>query len=146
MKEIYVEEEFQEFRKLVVATRFSQVYSGIDDVALSLSSSVSLKLLFWVIDKMDEENLFVIRKPEKQDFILKCFQASGERKSISSVNKAIRELIQKRVIISTNKDGERLGRFFVNPGYFWRGSSQQDRDRRIKEFYEFLKFKANEEN
>lgn len=146
MKDVYLEETFQEFRKLVVATKFSQVYSGVEDVVLGLSSPISLKLLFWIIDRMDDNNLIVIRKAEKVDFIFTCFRAGSEKKSVSSINRAMKELVEKGLMVSANMGGERLGRFFVNPGYFWKGKSQQDRTSRIKEYYEFLKFKANEKN
>jgi hypothetical protein len=146
MKDIYLEEEFQEFRKLVVATKFSQVYSGVGDIVAGMSSSVSLRLLFWIIEEMDEMNLVVIRKSEKLDFAYKCFKNGSDRKSISTINRSIKELVDKGVMISTNLKGERLGRYFVNPGYFWKSKSQQDRTDRIKEYYKFKKEIADEKN
>lgn len=146
MEDVYLEEQYQEFRKLVVGTKFAQVYNGIGEVAFGMSSLISLKLLFWVIERMDEDNIIVIRKAEKLDFIYQCFKAGSDRKSISTVNRAIKELVDKGIMVSTNIKGERLGRFFVNPGYFWRSKSQQTRTSRIKEYYGFLKFKENEKN
>lgn len=146
MKDIYLEEEFQEFRKLVVATTFSQVYSGVGDIVSGMTSSVSLRLLFWIIEEMDEMNLISIRKSEKLDFSYKCFKNGTDRKSISTINRSIRELVDKGVMVSTNLQGERLGRYFVNPGYFWKSKSQQDRTDRIKEYYQFKKIKADEKN
>jgi hypothetical protein len=146
MKDIYLEEEFQEFRKLVVATKFSQVYSGVGDIVAGMSSSVSLRLLFWIIEEMDEMNLVVIRKAEKLEFAYKCFKNGSDRKSISTINRSLKELVDKGVMISTNLKGERLGRYFVNPGYFWKSKSQQERTDRIKEYYQFKKHKADEKN
>ena len=146
MRDVHVEEKFQEFRKLVVATKFSQVYSGVEDKVLGITSSITLRLLFWIIDRMDDDNFIVIRKSEKIDFTVKCHIAGADRKSISSVNRAMKELVDKGLMVSINSKGERLGKFFVNPGYFWKSKSQQERTNRIKEYYEYLKFKANEEN
>lgn len=141
MKDVYVEEQFQEFRKLVVATKFSQVYDNTIEVALKLSSIVSVKLLLWIIKEMTDENFVTIRKAEKLDFISGC-----EGGSIGSVNRALKELVDSGLIFPSSPKGQRLGRFFVNPGYFWKSNNQKDRTNRIKEYYEFLKFKANEED
>jgi hypothetical protein len=146
MKDVYVEEEFQEFRKLVVATKFSQVYAGVGDIVSGITSSITLRLLFWVIERMDEDNLIVIRKSEKLDFSFKCFKAGAERRSISSINRSIKELVDKGIMFPTSEKGERLGRFFVNPGYFWKSKGQQDRTDRIKDYYQFKKQKADEKN
>ena len=146
MKDIYVEEEFQEFRKLVVATKFSQVYSGVGEIVSGMTSSITLRLLFWIIERMDEDNLIVIRKSEKLDFSYQCFKSGAERRSISSVNRSIKELVDKGLMFPVSSKGERLGKFFVNPGYFWKSKGQQERTDRIKEYYEFKKFKENEEN
>jgi len=146
MKDVYIEEDFQEFRKVVVSTKFSQVYSGIGDIVLGMTSSITLRLLFWIIDRMDEDNLVTIRKSEKMDFSYLCFKSGAERKSISSINRSVKELVDKGFMVSTNSKGERLGKYFINPGYVWKSKGQQDRVSRIKEFYEFKKFKENEKN
>jgi len=146
MREIYVEKQFQKFRKLVVATKFSQVYNGIADVVLGMSSSISLRLLFWIMEKMDDNNFVVFRKAEKLEFIYECYKAGSEKKSISSINRSVKELVDKGLMVSINNEGERLGKFFVNPGYFWKSKNQHERSKRIKEYYEYLKFKTNEAN
>jgi hypothetical protein len=146
MRDVHVEEKFHEFRKLVVATKFSQVYTGVGNQVLGIKSSITLRLLFWIIDRMDDDNFIVLRKAEKTDFLTQCFIAGGDKKSVSSVNRAIKELVDKRLMVSINDKGERLGKFFVNPGYFWKSKSQHERTNRVKEYYEFLKFKTNEKD
>lgn len=146
MKDIYVEEKYQQLKKVEVGTKFSQVYEDALREVLYVTSATALKLLFWILSRMDEDNIVRIRYAEKLDFIGMCHVRSGHRYSVSTVNRSINELRKRLLIVSTNRIGERKGEYFVNPMCFWKSNSQGDRTQRIKEFLEFLKFKQDEEN
>jgi hypothetical protein len=95
---------------------------------------------------MNDNNVVVLRKAEKLDFLSECKSEGGRSNSISTADKAIKILKDNGILISTNYKGDRMGQYMVNPIYFWKSNNQKKRTERIIEVSEFLKFKENEEN
>jgi len=142
MRDVYLAEKFQSLRKAKTGTRFSQVYEEAADAIFEVTSATALRLLFWILNEMDADNLVRLRGIEKERFAEKC----NQKYPSSTINKALKVLQEQGFIVSINRGGERTGSFFVNPHLFWKSNSQKDRNKRIHEFHEFLKLKSNEEN
>jgi hypothetical protein len=145
-KDVYLREGEREFRKLDVSFQFAQVYSSVMKVVSKVTSTSSLHLLFWIISKMNNDNIVVLRKNEKLDFIFDCQQNGGNKYSLSTVSKSIRILVDADILISHNLKNERLGAYIVNPMYFWKGGNQDDRSETIVNTLEFKKFIEDENN
>jgi len=142
MIHIPIEEKFGWYKTGRAGTKFCQVYDEAVGAVLKTNSSVALRLLFWVMKKMDSSNIVRLRGGEKRDFIYEC----GGGISISAVNRGVQVLVAEGIMIPTSVAGNRGGEYFVNPYLFWKENSQIDRKQRIIEFHDLLNLKEYEEN
>ena len=114
---------------LYIDSLFVQTYSGVEEVLYKIRSVCALHLLQWVLWKMNKYNTVTLTRVDKKQFIYK----SGNKYSISGVNKGLAALKEVGIIISTNewlerpKDGKliktRTGMYYINPHYFWKNPS-----------------------
>ena len=121
---------------IYIESSFVQVYSGADKILYEINSLCSIHLLHWMIGKMNKHNTFTLTKSEKKFFILD----SGNKYSISGVNKALSVLIKNNLIVSTNETLEsgnkitktRNSMYYVNPHFFWKNPIKNSRIEMIK--------------
>ena len=146
MGHVYQQNDKGEYVKLDLSFCFTQVYKNAYKVISKLKTASSLHLLFWVITNMDEYNTVKLRKKEKLKFSIDYRLQNRNLYSISTINKAIKDLVENDILVSQSIENERLGSYTVNPIYFWIGENQNERKQFIIETLKFKQIKKNEEN
>lgn len=141
MKEVYLWRENGKDRSIFVSNSFIQTYKDIMGVFYKITSPCAMHLLFWIVQRMDSDNIVSIRKPEKLDFISENISNGNNSYSISSINKSIKILSDLNIIVSNNEKGQRLGQYIVNPIYFWRNDSDLKRENKIADVLKIIKEK-----
>lgn len=122
---------------IYINNNFVQKYNGVENIIYAISSVCALHLLEWILIKMNKMNTFTLTKAEKLNFI----KESGRNYSLSSVKKSLNILIRVNIIETTNEwigEGDkkyktRNSMYYVNPQYFWKHPSKEERIRMIKQ-------------
>jgi hypothetical protein len=122
---------------IYINNNFIQKYNGVEDIIYAIRSICALHLLQWVLLKMNKMNTFTLTKSEKLKFI----KDSRNSYSLSAVKKALSILVKFGIIETTNEwigDGDekyrtRNSMYYVNPMYFWKNPSKEERVKMIKE-------------
>tara|TARA_R110001583_G_scaffold83165_8_gene219888 strand:- start:6783 stop:7271 length:489 start_codon:yes stop_codon:yes gene_type:complete len=121
---------------IYIESSFIQVYTGVQQILSRVNSLCAVRLLYWVIERMNKHNTFNFTKSEKKIFIIDM----NGKYSISGVNKALAVLINNNLIKSTNEiieDGNKIVKtrnsmYYVNPYYFWKNPLKNSRIEMIK--------------
>ena len=145
MNHVYIKNKNGDYEIVKLSFYFSQIYEGVMDLVGKIKTPSALHLLFWILVNMKEDNLVILRKQEKKTFIRECASGGGSKYAISTVSKAVQILKDNDVLISKNIEGERLGTYAVNPIYFWRTGSQEERKEYIVNLLKFKKYKLEDE-
>ncbi len=115
---------------------FVQRYVSATDVIFKIHSPCAMHLLEWVLNEMNEWNLFTMTRTDKKRFALDCAIRGGKDYSVSSVDKAIKALKNADIIISTNEYianvKTRTSTYYVNPHYYWKSASKSKREELVR--------------
>ena len=122
---------------LYINNNFVQKYNGVENIIYAISSVCALHLLEWILIKMNKMNTFTLTKAEKLKFI----EESGRNYSLSSIKKSLNILVRFNSVETTNEwigNGDekyrtRTSMYYVNPMYFWKNPSKEERIKMIKE-------------
>lgn len=141
MKKILINTGQKTYKNVVepiyITSNFVQKYNGIENIIYAIRSVCALHLLEWILIKMNKMNTFTLTKSEKLKFI----EDSGNKYSLSGVKKGLNILVRYGVIETTNewigngkdKYRTRTSMYYVNPIYFWKNPSKEERIKMIKE-------------
>ena len=140
MKKILINTGQKTYKNVVepiyINSNFIQKYNGVENIIYAIRSVCALHLLEWILIKMNKMNTFTITKSEKLIFI----KDSGRNYSLSSVKKSLNILIRLSIVETTNEwigEGDekyrtRNSMYYVNPQYFWKNPSKEERIKMIK--------------
>mgnify|MGYP003132488797 CR=1 FL=1 len=115
---------------------FVQRYVSATDVIFKIHSPCAMHLLEWILNEMNEWNLFTMTRADKKRFAVECAIKGGKDYSVSSVDKGLKALKDAEIIISTNEHinsvKTRTSTYYVNPHYYWKSSSKVKREELVR--------------
>ena len=122
---------------IYINNNFVQKYNGVENIIYAIRSICALHLLEWILIKMNKMNTFTLTKAEKLNFI----EESSRSYSLSAVKKSLNILVRFGLVETTNewigkgdeKYRTRNSMYYVNPQYFWKHHSKEERIRMIKQ-------------
>ena len=138
-----------EIKNVPYETKFIQRYVNVTEAVFKISSVSTLHFLEWILNNMNENNVFFYNKSVRERFIDEYYNVTNKKYSHSTLDKAMKNLQDVGIVRSCNdtetridpNTGEekvvktRMQMYYVDYRYYYRGKNQNKRSQMIKDDY-----------